>query len=91
MRDLIYAQRIVQKLIYAPGWRLNEKLAKKINFAWGNLTLWRIEKNEGRNIMTEFLIALLAVYAVWSAHKIMRLSAVLHLLVRALTEVMEEE
>lgn len=32
--------------------------------------------------MTEFIIALLAVYAVWSAQKIMRLSAVLHILVR---------
>lgn len=41
--------------------------------------------------MTEFLIALLAVYAVWSAHKIIRLSAVLHILVRALTKVMAEE
>lgn len=41
--------------------------------------------------MTEFLITLLALYAAWSAHKIMRLSAVLHILVRALTEVMDEE
>lgn len=41
--------------------------------------------------MTEFLIALLAVYAVWSAHRIMRLSAVLHIMVRALTEVIDEE
>lgn len=41
--------------------------------------------------MSEFLIMLLTLYAVWSAHKIMRLSAVLHILVRALTEVMEEE
>ena len=41
--------------------------------------------------MTEFLIALLAMYAVWSAHKIMRLSAVLHIVVRAITEVMDEE
>jgi len=41
--------------------------------------------------MTEFLIALLAMYAVWSARKIMRLSAVLHIVVRAITEVMDEE
>lgn len=41
--------------------------------------------------MSEFLIALLALYAIWSAQKIMRLSAVLRILVRALTEVMEEE
>lgn len=41
--------------------------------------------------MTEFLIALLAVYAVWSAHKIMRLSAVLHILMRMLGAILEEE
>ena len=41
--------------------------------------------------MSELLIALLAMYAVWSAHKIMRLSAALHILVRALTEAMAEE
>lgn len=41
--------------------------------------------------MQDIIIALLALYAVWSAHKIMRLSAVLHILVRALTEVMEEK
>lgn len=40
--------------------------------------------------MSEFLIALLAMYAVWSAHKIMRLSAVLRIIVRTLTDVMEE-
>lgn len=41
--------------------------------------------------MSELLIALLALYAVWSVQRIMRLSAVLHILVRALAEVMEEE
>lgn len=41
--------------------------------------------------MTEFLIALLAVYAVWSAHKIIRLSAVLHILVRMMGAMLEEE
>lgn len=41
--------------------------------------------------MTEFLIALLSVYAVWSAHKIMHLSAVLQILVRMLGEMLEEE
>ena len=40
--------------------------------------------------MQDIILALLAVYAVWSANKIMRLSAVLHILVRAFTEVMEE-
>ena len=34
---------------------------------------------------------LLALYAVWSARKIMRLSAVLHILVRMLGEMLEEE
>ena len=37
------------------------------------------------------IIALLALYAVWSARKIMRLSAVLHILVRMLGEMLEEE
>lgn len=41
--------------------------------------------------MTEFLIALLALYAVWSAHKIMRLSAVLRILVRLMGAMLEEE
>lgn len=41
--------------------------------------------------MSELLIALLALYAVWSAQKIMRLSAALHIVVRAITEVMDEE
>ena len=41
--------------------------------------------------MTEFLIALLAIYTVWSAHKIMRLSAVLHILVRMMGSMLEEE
>ena len=41
--------------------------------------------------MQDIVIALLAVYAVWSANKIMRLSAVLHILVRMLGEMMEEE
>ena len=63
----------------------------KSKFCAGNSVLGRIERNEGRKIMTEFLIALLAIYAVWSAQKIMRLSAVLHILVRALTEAMKEE
>lgn len=63
----------------------------KIKFCVGNSALGRIEKNEGRKIMTEFLIALLAVYAVWSAHKIMRLSAVLHILMRMLGAILEEE
>ena len=57
----------------------------------GNLALGRIEKNEGRIDMTEFLIALLAIYTVWSAHKIMRLSAVLHILVRMMGSMLEEE
>ena len=63
----------------------------KIKFCAGNSVLGRIERNEGRNIMTEFLIALLSVYAVWSAHKIMHLSAVLQILVRMLGEMLEEE
>lgn len=41
--------------------------------------------------MQDIIIALLAIYAVWSARKIMRLSAVLHLLVRMLGEMLEEE
>lgn len=41
--------------------------------------------------MTEFLIALLAIYAVWSAQKIMRLSAVLRIIVRMLGAMLEEE
>lgn len=41
--------------------------------------------------MSEFLIALLALYAVWSAHKIMRLSAALHILMRMMGAMLEEE
>jgi len=63
----------------------------KIKFCAGTSALGRIEKNEGRKIMTEFLIALLAMYAVWSAHRIMRLSAVLHILVRMMGSMLEEE
>ena len=86
MRKLIYAQKIVRKLIFARSGTF-QKICKII----GDLALGRIKVNEGRIDMSEFIIALLAVYAIWSAHKIMRLSAVLHILVRALTEVMEEE
>lgn len=41
--------------------------------------------------MQDIIIALLALYAVWSACKITRLSAVLHILVRMLGEMLEEE
>ena len=41
--------------------------------------------------MQDIIIALLAIYAVWSAHKIMHLSAVLQILVRMLGEMLEEE
>ena len=41
--------------------------------------------------MQDIIIALLALYAVWSARKIMRLSAVLQILVRMLGEMLEEE
>ena len=41
--------------------------------------------------MQDIIIALLALYAVWSARKIMRMSAVLHICVRMLGEMLEEE
>ena len=50
-----------------------------------------MEKQKGERYMQDIIIALLAVYAVWSAHKIMRMSAVLHILVRMLEEMLEEE
>lgn len=40
--------------------------------------------------MQDIIIALLSIYAVWSARKITRLSAVLHILVRMLGEMLEE-
>lgn len=86
MRELNYAQKIVRKLIFARSGTF-QKSAKLS----GDLALGRTEKNEGRKIMTEFLIALLALYAVWSAHKIMRLSAALHILVRLMGAMLEEE
>lgn len=41
--------------------------------------------------MQDIIITLLAIYAVWSAHRIMRLSAVLHILVRLMGAMLEEE
>lgn len=41
--------------------------------------------------MQDIIIALLAFYAVWSARKIMRLSAALHILVRMLGDILAEE
>ena len=64
----------------------------RLLFCAGNSALWRIWKKEkGERYMQDIIIALLALYAVWSARKIMRLSAVLHILVRMLGEMLEEE
>lgn len=50
-----------------------------------------MEKQKGERYMQDIIIALLALYAVWSARKIMRMSAVLHICVRMLGEMLEEE
>ena len=41
--------------------------------------------------MTEIIVVLLSIYAVWSAHRILTLNAILHVVARILEEYFAEE
>lgn len=88
------AQRtVLQDLagICSGDWCQKRKIRENLPVCAGNLALHWIWKSRREKDMQDIIIALLALYAVWSARKIMRLSAVLHILVRMLGEMLEEE
>lgn len=72
-------------------WRPKCKTCENFRFCAGNSVLQWIWKSRREKNMQDIIIALLAFYAVWSARKIMRLSAALHILVWMLGDILAEE